>query len=110
MLAFKQAGVPTGQEKVVVVDPVCQMALDASTAAAMAVFEGEQFYFCSLGCHRRFLSDPSAHSPSATAPQLGQGGQPCSMAAGPHALAVKPEALARSAGFGFLAAVALLGF
>ncbi len=93
-----------------VVDPVCKMALEASTAAAMAVFEGDQFYFCSAGCHRRFLADPRAYRLSATAPQLEQGEQPCSMAAGPNALAVRPAALAISAGFGLLAATALLGF
>ena len=93
-----------------VFDPVCRMAVDPSTAAATAIFEGEQFYFCSANCHRRFLADPRVYRPSSTAPRSKRGDQSCSMAAGQNAPGAGPAALAASAGFGLLAATALLGF
>lgn len=93
-----------------VVDPVCKMALDSSAAAATAVFEGETLYFCSPGCHRRFLADPRAYKPSSTVPQFEQGAESHMMAAGSQPLAVRPGALAASAGYGLLAAAGMLGF
>ena len=42
------------------VDPVCHMTVEPGAAAASAVFHGQAFYFCSDGCHDRFMSDPAA--------------------------------------------------
>ena len=41
-----------------VVDPVCGMSIDPSTAAATREHEGTTFYFCSPGCAQTFDSDP----------------------------------------------------
>ena len=46
-------------------DPVCGMAVDATTAAASAEFEGRTYYFCSEACRTTFDADPAAYaSPS----------------------------------------------
>ncbi len=41
-----------------VVDPVCGMTIDPSTAAATREHDGTTFYFCSAGCAQTFDSDP----------------------------------------------------
>ena len=41
-----------------VVDPVCGMTIDPSTAAATREHDGTTFYFCSTGCAEAFDSDP----------------------------------------------------
>jgi class 3 adenylate cyclase/YHS domain-containing protein len=44
-----------------VVDPVCQMELDEESAQARLVWQGQPRLFCSEGCLRRFLDDPSSY-------------------------------------------------
>ena len=39
-------------------DPVCGMSVDTELAAAREEFEGKLYYFCSQGCHQRFLAEP----------------------------------------------------
>ncbi len=39
-------------------DVVCAMMIDPETAAAVRVYEGETFHFCSQGCARAFDDDP----------------------------------------------------
>ena len=39
-------------------DPVCGMKVDPAKAAGTADFAGHSYYFCSLGCRTKFLSDP----------------------------------------------------
>jgi Cu+-exporting ATPase len=39
-------------------DPVCGMDIDPTTAAANAEYGGTTYYFCSQGCHDRFVAEP----------------------------------------------------
>jgi len=41
-----------------VTDPVCKMEIDPKTAAGKSDFNGQTYYFCSLGCKREFDKDP----------------------------------------------------
>jgi HAD superfamily hydrolase (TIGR01509 family) len=43
-------------------DPVCGMMLDASTAAASAVYRDLTYYFCSPTCHTNFEAAPERYS------------------------------------------------
>jgi Cu+-exporting ATPase len=40
------------------IDPVCGMTVEPSTAAAAWDHEGTTYYFCSIGCFDRFREDP----------------------------------------------------
>jgi Cu+-exporting ATPase len=42
------------------IDPVCGMKVDPSTAAASVEFEGETYYFCSKGCAKKFSQNPAS--------------------------------------------------
>ena len=60
--------------KQVLKDPVCGMSVDEKTAAGHLTHEGIEYYFCGLGCQKRFGQDPAKYTraePSAarTAPQ-----------------------------------------
>lgn len=44
-----------------VVDPVCGMEIDPKTAAGKSEFQGQTYYFCSLGCKRDFDKDPAKY-------------------------------------------------
>jgi uncharacterized protein (TIGR00725 family) len=39
-------------------DPVCQMTINPRHAEAMTEYKGQAYYFCSEGCHQKFLSQP----------------------------------------------------
>jgi P-type Cu+ transporter len=39
-------------------DPVCGMTVTAETAAAAWPYDGQTYYFCSVGCFERFKRDP----------------------------------------------------
>lgn len=39
-------------------DPVCGMTVTAATAAAAWPYDGQTYYFCSVGCFERFKRDP----------------------------------------------------
>lgn len=39
-------------------DPVCGMDIDPATAAGTSVYNGETYYFCSLGCKASFDKNP----------------------------------------------------
>jgi len=41
-----------------VIDPVCKMEIDPKTAAGKSDFNGQTYYFCSMGCKREFDKDP----------------------------------------------------
>jgi len=45
------------------VDPVCQMSLDAATAAATVSWQGRDVYFCSSECAERFTANPDRYEP-----------------------------------------------
>ncbi len=42
-------------------DPVCQMQVEESDAAATAEHEGSTYYFCSADCKEEFESDPESY-------------------------------------------------
>ena len=42
-------------------DPVCGMQIDERTAAGSSMFEGNNYYFCSAGCKKKFEATPSAY-------------------------------------------------
>lgn len=42
-------------------DPVCDMEIDESEAAATAEYEDDTYYFCSEQCKDRFLADPERY-------------------------------------------------
>jgi Cu+-exporting ATPase len=44
-----------------VIDPVCGMSIDPSTAAATTEHEGQAYYFCSHHCHKSFTEDPARY-------------------------------------------------
>ena len=52
-------------------DPVCGMTVDPATAAAHATYAGQDFAFCSTGCHDAFVADPLAHLTEARDPVCG---------------------------------------
>jgi P-type Cu+ transporter len=43
------------------IDPVCGMKVDPSSAAASVEFEGTTYYFCSKGCAKKFSSNPTSY-------------------------------------------------
>jgi adenylate cyclase len=45
-----------------VVDPVCQMAVDPERAVGRLVLEGSAYYFCSLSCVAAFSQNPQRYS------------------------------------------------
>jgi class 3 adenylate cyclase len=56
------AAVPT--ERVLrstVIDPVCRMAVDPQRSAGTLVYEGREYFFCSLECAARFASTPDVY-------------------------------------------------
>jgi P-type Cu+ transporter len=42
-------------------DPVCGMSVDPATAKHRAEHAGETFFFCSGGCHEKFVADPARY-------------------------------------------------
>jgi len=42
------------------IDPICGMTVDPATAAATAVYRGQTYYFCAVGCRVAFDHDPVA--------------------------------------------------
>lgn len=44
-----------------VIDPVCGMSIDPTTAAATTKFEDRDYYFCSTGCRDEFEKNPARY-------------------------------------------------
>ena len=42
-------------------DPVCHMDIDPTTAAGTSEYNGQTYYFCSLGCKKSFDKDPEKY-------------------------------------------------
>lgn len=42
-------------------DPVCHMDIDPSTAADTSEYNGQTYYFCSLGCKKSFDANPEKY-------------------------------------------------
>ncbi|HKQ45182.1 MAG TPA: heavy metal translocating P-type ATPase [Rhizomicrobium sp.] len=55
-------------------DPVCGMAVDPSAAKFQASEGDETYYFCSKGCHSKFLADPAAYAKHEVAPKPASAG------------------------------------
>ena len=47
-----------------VIDPVCGMAVDPSTAAAETCHEGVRVFFCAEGCRDAFIANPARFTKS----------------------------------------------
>jgi Cu+-exporting ATPase len=47
--------------KIIVKDPVCNMAVDPASAPASAEYKGKNFYFCCSHCQQRFNADPEKY-------------------------------------------------
>ncbi|MCU1309133.1 MAG: hypothetical protein JWO20_258 [Candidatus Angelobacter sp.] len=43
------------------IDPVCNMEVDEETAPGHTVYDGMDFYFCSLACQQKFEHDPGQY-------------------------------------------------
>ncbi len=44
-----------------VIDPVCKMEIEESTAAATSEYKGKKYYFCAMGCKVAFDKDPEKY-------------------------------------------------
>jgi len=42
-------------------DPVCGMTVDPKRAAGSAEYQGQMYYFCSIGCRAKFQADPEKY-------------------------------------------------
>lgn len=43
------------------IDPVCKMKVDPEKAAGKSEYEGKTYYFCAVGCKKRFDSNPEQY-------------------------------------------------
>lgn len=51
-------------DKTTVVDPVCGMDIEPSSAAGAIVYDGRTYHFCSTHCKAAFASAPLEYAPS----------------------------------------------
>jgi Cu+-exporting ATPase len=59
----REASQPRQEEvKQVVMDPICKMEVDPETAACKVEYEGKTYYFCAVGCMKRFQEDPEKYA------------------------------------------------
>ena len=42
-------------------DPVCKMNVEPAKAAAKEKFSGQEYYFCSETCHKKFVAEPKKY-------------------------------------------------
>jgi Cu+-exporting ATPase len=42
-------------------DVVCGMMVDPATAAGKSEFDGKTYYFCAIGCKKKFDANPQAY-------------------------------------------------
>lgn len=42
-------------------DPVCGMMVESDRAAGRSTYEGETYYFCSIGCREQFDAGPERY-------------------------------------------------
>jgi len=42
-------------------DPVCGMDIDPKTAAGKSEYQGQTYYFCSVGCKKAFDKEPQKY-------------------------------------------------
>ena len=48
--------------KNIAIDPICKMDVDPETAAGKVEYEGKTYYFCAVGCMKRFQEDPEKYA------------------------------------------------
>jgi uncharacterized protein len=53
------------EETTMAKDPVCGMSVDPAAAAAIRIYEGRNYFFCSVGCAEAFDIDPVRYAASA---------------------------------------------
>lgn len=46
-------------------DPVCKMNVELAKAAAKENFAGQEYYFCSENCHKKFVAEPKKYTSGA---------------------------------------------
>jgi Cu+-exporting ATPase len=44
-----------------VIDPVCKMEIEESSAVATSEYKGKKYYFCAMGCKKAFDADPEKY-------------------------------------------------
>lgn len=44
-----------------VIDPVCKMEIESKEAADQSEYQGQTYYFCSVGCKKIFDKDPAQY-------------------------------------------------
>lgn len=52
---------PTREVNFMARDPVCGMEVDEKKAAAISVYRGKTYYFCTQACKRAFGKDPAKY-------------------------------------------------
>ena len=97
-------------EEKMIIDPVCRMTIDPTTAAASEVVDGKRVYFCSEACRRRFRVNPTAYAAAVVSPSVSGSPQRCSSSGGLDRRRSSPPLLAGAGGAGLLASVILLSF
>jgi YHS domain-containing protein len=45
-----------------VTDPVCNMQIDEAKAAGKSDYNGKTYYFCALGCKKKFDENPQKYT------------------------------------------------
>jgi YHS domain-containing protein len=50
------------EEAMMVTDPVCKMQIDEKTAVGKSEHEGKTYYFCAVGCKKRFDENPQKYT------------------------------------------------
>jgi Cu+-exporting ATPase len=55
----------TAEIAAIAIDPVCGMQVDPRSAAGHSEYAGETYYFCSVGCQRKFDADPARFATAA---------------------------------------------
>jgi len=43
------------------IDPVCKMQVEETKAAATSQYAGKTYYFCAIGCKRKFDENPEKY-------------------------------------------------
>lgn len=50
------------EEATMVTDPVCKMQIDEKTAAGKSEYQGKTYYFCAVGCKKKFDESPQTYA------------------------------------------------
>ena len=50
------------EDAATVKDVVCGMEIDPKSAAAQMEYQGKTYYFCSHGCHTKFMAEPDKYA------------------------------------------------